>query len=71
MIAMGTTFLVKRRLRELQMADCNIEVNWDTGTATAKDGEVKVFAALQKGKGQPWICRYVSTERIKWGEQSL
>jgi hypothetical protein len=53
------------------MADCNIEVNWDTGTATAKDGEVKVFAALQKGKGQPWICRYVSTERIKWGEQSL
>lgn len=65
--AMGTTKQVKDWLRKLKEAGCKVESDFtDALTAVAYDGAVKVFVAIQKGKGQPWIIRFISSERITW-----
>jgi hypothetical protein len=45
---------------------CYVEHDKSAGTAKAYDDENLVFQAIQKGRGGPWICRFVQTEQITW-----
>lgn len=66
--ALGTTDQVKEWLAALKANDCSTDLRSDEGTAVAYDGETKVFAAIQKGRGGPWIIRFINSERIKWSK---
>jgi hypothetical protein len=65
-VALLTTDTVESILRDAVAKGCYVEHDKSAGTAKAhRDGDL-VFQALQKGKGGPWICRFVNTESIKW-----
>jgi hypothetical protein len=65
-VALLTSDRVLSILCDAVSKGCYIEHDKSGGTAKAyHDGDV-VFRALQKGKGGPWICRFVNTEAITW-----
>lgn len=66
MVCMTDTKTVKRFMADLLANDCECVLDLQAGTAEAKDGNITVYKALQKGKGQPWIVAYENTERIKF-----
>jgi hypothetical protein len=53
---------------QCEMAGCDVTYDREAGTVVAMDGEVKVFAAIQKGRDQPWIAIFRDSDVIKWGE---
>lgn len=66
--SLGTTAEVKDWLAVLKANDCSTDLRAIEGTATAYDGETKVFAAIQKGREGPWIIRFINSDRIKWSK---
>ena len=65
-VALLTTERVESILRDAVTKGCYVEHSKGDGTAKAyRDGEL-VFQALQKGKGGPWICRFINTDSITW-----
>jgi len=68
MVCLSTTKVVREFLDRLKADGCEVKLDLDAGTATATDGGVVVYRALQKGKGQPWIVRCTNSRRISWGQ---
>ena len=62
-----TTDELENYLAGLRANDCEVERDREAGTVTAFDGEDRVLAAIQKGRGGPWIVRFIDTDRITWG----
>ena len=69
-VALLTTERVKSILRDAVAKGCNVEHDKSAGTAEAYHDENLVFQALQKGKGGPWICRFINTEHITWSGET-
>jgi hypothetical protein len=65
-IALLTTDKVESILRDAVAKDCFVEHDKSAGTAKAFCNGDLVFQAIQKGKGGPWICRFVKTEEVSW-----
>jgi hypothetical protein len=65
-VALLTTDRVLSILRDAVSKGCFIEHDKRAGTAKAFHDGVLVFQALQKGKGGPWISRFVNSEDITW-----
>jgi hypothetical protein len=63
---MATTKTVLKFLEDLKNKGCTIAHDPDAGTATAHDGTVCVYRALQKGKRQPWIVRTSNGPNVQW-----
>jgi hypothetical protein len=53
-------------LRDAVAKGCSVEHDKSSGTAKAFHNGDVVFRALQKGKGGPWICRFVNTDEVTW-----
>jgi hypothetical protein len=69
-VALLTTDRVLEILREAVSKGCYIEHDKSAGTAKAhRDGNL-VFQGLQKGKGGPWICRFINTDTITWTNET-
>jgi hypothetical protein len=65
-VSLLTTEKVESILREAVSKSCYIEHDKSGGTAKAfHDGDL-VFQSIQKGKGGPWICRFLNTKSITW-----
>jgi hypothetical protein len=65
-VALLTTERVESILRDAVTKGCYVEHSKADGTAKAhRDGGL-VFQALQKGRGGPWICRFINTDSITW-----
>lgn len=60
----GTTSEVNAWMKKLKDAGC--VVSQDSETAVAYSAGAKVFAALAKGKGGPWIIRFVDGGDVSW-----
>jgi hypothetical protein len=65
-VALLTTDRVLSILRDAVAKGCYIEHDKSSGTAKAFHGGALAFQALQKGKGGPWISRFVNTESVTW-----
>jgi hypothetical protein len=65
-VALLTTNRVLSILRDAVAKGCFVEHDKSAGTAKAFHNGVLVFQALQKGKGGPWISRFVNTEEVSW-----
>lgn len=61
-----TTDVLEEYLARLHANDCQIQRDRDAGTVTVLDGEHRVLAAIQKGRGGPWIVRFLDSDRIHW-----
>ncbi len=66
MVCLATTATVKAALAGLEANGCEVQLDEDAGTATAKDGDTCVYRALRKGHGGPWIVRTSDSDRITW-----
>ncbi len=66
MVCLATTDTVKAALDGLKANGCEVHLNEDAGTATATDGHTRVYRALQKGPGGPWIVHTSNSDRITW-----
>jgi len=66
MVCMSKTSIVLAKVDDLKELGCTATVDREAGTVEVKDGDVVVYKALQKGKGQPWIVRCVNSERVWW-----
>jgi hypothetical protein len=65
-VALFSTERVESILRDAVSTGCYIEQSKCDGTAKAyRDGDL-VFQALQKGKGEPWICRFINSQHLTW-----
>jgi hypothetical protein len=65
-VALLTTERVLSILSDAVGKGCYVEHDKSAGTAKAFHDATLVFQALQKGKGGPWICRFVNTEEVSW-----
>ena len=63
-----TTADLEVYLKNLRANDCEVERDREAGTVTAFDGEDRVLAAIQKGRGGPWIVRFIDSGRITWSK---
>jgi hypothetical protein len=50
---------VKAMVNALESAGLPLEKDWQGGTVRAYIEGKEIFAALEKGKNQPWIVRHV------------
>ena len=50
---------VKAMVKALESAGLPLETDWQGGTVRAYIEGKEIFAALEKGKNQPWIVRHV------------
>jgi|APGre2960657373_1045057.scaffolds.fasta_scaffold02922_4 hypothetical protein len=50
---------VKAMVKALESAGLPLEKDWQAGTVRAYIEGKEIFAALEKGKNQPWIVRHV------------
>ena len=66
MVRLATTATVKAALDGLKANGCEVRLDEEAGTATATDGETRVYWALRKGPGGPWIVRTSDSDRITW-----
>jgi hypothetical protein len=66
MICMATTATVKAALDGLKANGCEVRLDEDAGTATAMDGDTRVYWAIRKGPAGPWIVRTSCSDRITW-----
>jgi hypothetical protein len=65
-VALLTTERVLSILSDAVGKGCYVEHDKSAGIAKAhRDGDL-VFQALQKGKGGPWICRFINTKSVDW-----
>jgi hypothetical protein len=46
-------------VKALESAGLPLEKDWQSGTVRAYINGKEIFAALEKGKNQPWIVRHV------------
>ncbi len=56
-------------VKNLEANECVVNRDKSPGTIEVKDtqdGDLFVFRAIQKGRGQPWIGMFYDTARIKW-----
>jgi hypothetical protein len=65
-VALLKTERVLSILRDAVSKGCYVEHDKSGGTAKAFHDGALVFQALQKGKGGPWMCRFISTDHITW-----
>jgi hypothetical protein len=65
-VALLTTEKVESILRDAVSKGCYVEHDKSVGTAKAFHSGDVVFQALQKGKGGPWICRFISNDHVTW-----
>jgi hypothetical protein len=65
-VALLTTDRVESILRDAVAKGCYVEHDKSAGTAKAHRNGDLVFQAIQKGKGGPWIGRFINTEHITW-----
>lgn len=68
MVCLSNTKTVKKFLADLEADGCEVKLDMEAGTATATDDGVRVYAALQKGRGGAWIVRCMDGGRIKWAQ---
>ena len=66
MVCLAATETVRAQLDALKANECEVELDLDIGTATARDGDIVVYRAIQKGRGGPWIVRCTESDRIRW-----
>lgn len=52
--------------KELKANGCTVYHNSEAGTCVVKDNGLEVLRALQKGRGGPWIVRFIDSPRIAW-----
>ena len=45
---------------------CLLKRDRDAGTVVALDDDTPVLKAIQKGRGGPWIVRFIDSDRIQW-----
>ncbi len=57
---------VEEVAKNLKSNGCVVNRDKAAGTIEAKDGDLFVFRAIQKGRCQPWIGMFFDTDRIKW-----
>ena len=57
---------MKEIVKTCKKAGCKITRNIGAGTVVATDGEKVVLQAMQKGRGGPWIAKFVDSERVQW-----
>lgn len=50
---------VEAMVKALESAGLPLEKDWQAGTVRAYFKGKEIFAALEKGKNQPWIVRHV------------
>ena len=67
-----TRFLDTRQVRHilihLKNQGCNIQEDKEAGTASASFDGATVLNALQAGRGNRWIVRYINSKDYKWNE---
>jgi hypothetical protein len=66
MVCLATTETVKAALEGFKASGCEVRLDEEAGTATATDGPTRVYWALQKSPGGPWIVRTSDSDRITW-----
>ena len=54
-----TTPHVKAMIAALKKINIKVDADFRDGTVRAYFKDVEIFAALQKGRNQPWIVRHV------------
>lgn len=65
-VCLAPTDTVLSVLEALKANGCGVRLDEDAGTATAMDGDTRVYRALRKGPEGPWIVRTSSSDRITW-----
>lgn len=50
---------IKAMTKALESAGLPVEKDWQAGTVRVMHKGKEIFAALEKGKNQPWIVRHV------------
>lgn len=50
---------IKAMTKALESAGLPVEKDWQAGTVRAYINGKEIFAALEKGRNQPWIVRHV------------
>ena len=65
-VALLTNDKVLSILREAVSKGCYVEHDESAGTAKAYHSGDLIFQSIQKGKGGPWICRFIQTEHVTW-----
>jgi hypothetical protein len=53
-------------LTALKANGCVVWRDTAAGVVEARDGRAPVLKAIQTGRGQPWIARFIDTDRIQW-----
>lgn len=67
--SLGTTADVAVYLNMLDGAGCKVTRDKVAGTVVAHDGDIKVFAAIQKGTGNArWIMMFWNSDNIQWSK---
>jgi hypothetical protein len=51
---------VKAMVKAMEQAGLPVEKNWLKGTVRVIHNGKEIFAALEKGRNQPWIVRHVN-----------
>jgi hypothetical protein len=55
------------QIADLEAVGCDIDRDDDAGTVDVRDADQLVLTAIQKGNSmQPWIVRFIESDRIKW-----
>ena len=65
-VCMATTETIEEVIVGLKANGCRVEYEKKAGILKAWDGETRVYMAIQKGKGGPWIVSGYESDRIKW-----
>jgi hypothetical protein len=65
-VCLAPTDTVLSILEALEANGCEVHLDEDAGTATAMDGDTRVYWALRKGPESPWIVRTSDSDRITW-----
>jgi hypothetical protein len=63
---MATTETIDQWVETLRQAGCKVVRDREAGTVIAKDGDVDVYRAIQKGMGGPWIVMMRDSDHIQW-----
>jgi hypothetical protein len=65
-VCQAPTDTVPSILEALEASGCDVHLDEEAGTATAMDGDTRVYRAIRKGPAGPWIARTSHSDRITW-----
>ncbi len=70
-VCLALTKTVEQAVDSLEAVGC--EATWDraSGTVVVHDDGTRVYAALQKGRNQPWIVSCYNSDRITWPKKEI